>query len=208
VSNFKAQYHQDKWVLKTLNNKRGGYFVECGAYGGVSLSNTYVLEMDFSWTGICIEPDSRVFKELQANRQCITDNSCVGSSRRVCKFAEVGSLGGIVTAYSAAHKKRVSDAHPDFRKKIVEKQMVVLSDVLDKHSAPRIMDLLSLDTEGSELAILRAFPFDRYAFRTMIVEHNGFKTKMAELRKLLRKNGYTIVEVTGADFYAVRKDLL
>jgi len=200
---FKSQYGQDRWVLQALKNKRGGYFIECGAYNGVSLSNTHVLEYHYGWTGICIEPDNRVFKLLQESRGCITDNSCVGSSRGTCKFVEVGTLGGIDNDYSAKHRARVADANPDYKKRTVEKQMVVLSDVLDRHSAPKICDYLSLDVEGAELRILKAFPFDRYAFRVMTVEHNGFPKAMTQLRQLLESKGYRIVKTTSADYYVV-----
>jgi hypothetical protein len=85
--------------------------------------------------------------------------------------------------------------------------MVVLSDVLDKYGAPSIIDYLSLDTEGSEFRILKAFPFDRYAFRVMTVEHNGFPKAMAQLQKLLKSKGYRIAKVTSADFYVVNTRL-
>ena len=33
-----------------------GYFIELGAYDGITLSNTYLLEKKFKWKVICIEP--------------------------------------------------------------------------------------------------------------------------------------------------------
>lgn len=47
-----------------------------------------------------------------------------------------------------------------------------LASVLREKGAPRVMDYLSLDTEGSEFAILSTFPFGEYAFRLMTIEHN------------------------------------
>src|ERR1017187_1984592 len=48
----KSQLRQDLMVLSELDFKRGGYFVEFGATNGVTLSNTYLLEKEYGWTGI------------------------------------------------------------------------------------------------------------------------------------------------------------
>jgi len=39
-----SQLFQDLWVLSELRAKKSGYFVEFGAYDGVTYSNTYLLE--------------------------------------------------------------------------------------------------------------------------------------------------------------------
>ena len=121
---------------------------------------------------------------------------------------EAGTLGGIDDDYSSKHRARVAAVKPDYKKLTVEKQMVVLSDVLDKYKAPPIIDYLSLDVEGAELRILKAFPFDRYIFRVMTIEHNGYPKPMAQLRRLLESKNYKIMKVTSADYYTVYKGKL
>ena len=46
-----------------------------------------------------------------------------------------------------------------------------LYDLLQQHDAPRHIDFLSIDVENSEFDILSVFPFDKYAFDFMCVEH-------------------------------------
>ena len=53
---FKSQVGQDAWVCRMLGNKTNGYFIYIGAHDGITLSNTYTLEKEFEWTGICVEP--------------------------------------------------------------------------------------------------------------------------------------------------------
>jgi hypothetical protein len=50
-----SQAYQDIFVLTMLNGKKNGTFVEIGAYDGQQISNTYLLEKKFDWTGISID---------------------------------------------------------------------------------------------------------------------------------------------------------
>ncbi|UIY31069.1 FkbM family methyltransferase [Neorhizobium galegae] len=63
--------------------------------------------------------------------------------------------------------------------------------MLDKYDAPREIDYISIDTEGSELDILSAFDFSRRRFSLISVEQNSKTEKGIE--ELLRRNGYTRV---------------
>jgi hypothetical protein len=70
-SNYKSQYGQDKWIAEEVFPElKGGYFVDLAAGDGIFLSNTYVLEKDLGWSGICIEPNTESFKKLKLNRNC------------------------------------------------------------------------------------------------------------------------------------------
>ena len=51
-----SQLQQDIEVLKYYDYKHNGYFVEIGASDGIELSNTYLLETEYNWKGICVEP--------------------------------------------------------------------------------------------------------------------------------------------------------
>ncbi len=63
-----------------------------------------------------------------------------------------------------------------------------LADLLDEHRAPETVDFLSVDTEGTELRILRAFDFSRHRPRLIAVEHNG--RDQQELDALMAAHGY------------------
>ena len=52
MSKSRSQLRQDLFVIFELKGKKRGYFVEFGATNGIDLSNTYLLETEFSWTGI------------------------------------------------------------------------------------------------------------------------------------------------------------
>ena len=63
-------------MLKETGFKRGGFFVEIGAYNGVDLSNTYLLEKSFGWTGILAEPNPQHHDHIRAKRIARLSGKC------------------------------------------------------------------------------------------------------------------------------------
>jgi hypothetical protein len=53
-----AQAYQDMFVLSMLNGKKNGTFLEIGAFEAVFISNTYLLESEFSWKGISVDVEA------------------------------------------------------------------------------------------------------------------------------------------------------
>ncbi len=52
---FKAQFGEDRILWQVFEHRPRGYFIEVGAYDGVTISNTYFLER-MGWSGVLIEP--------------------------------------------------------------------------------------------------------------------------------------------------------
>lgn len=109
---YMSQCGQDKYVAEILYPQLyEGVFVDIGAHDGVSLSNTAFLERQRHWTGLCVEPNPDVFRELQKNRSCSLMNACVGNTvgevtfRVIEGYAEM--LSGIVEYYDARHLDRI-----------------------------------------------------------------------------------------------------
>jgi hypothetical protein len=64
-----------------------------------------------------------------------------------------------------------------------------LIDLLRKYNAPKHIDYLSIDTEGSEYDILSEFDFNEYSFGIITVEHN-YTSQRDKIFNLLLQNGY------------------
>ena len=62
--------------------------------------------------------------------------------------------------------------------------------MLDKYSAPHLIDYLSIDTEGSEYKILAAHDFSSYIFKVITCEHNHTPSRQ-KIHELLTGKGYT-----------------
>ena len=67
-----SQSQQDEWVCEFYKGKQSGYFVEVGAHNGIQSSNTYFLEKELNWKGVCIEANESLFSDLTKNRKSNT----------------------------------------------------------------------------------------------------------------------------------------
>lgn len=194
---------QDLFVLDVLGGLRGGYFLDSGASNGIRGSNTRLLEQYYEWRGICIEPNDLLFSELVQNRGCICLNCCLYDKEASVEFLEAaGVYGGILHEYDPRQlrstRQMLSDRWPNGDPPKVQKKTCTVRSVLREIGAPAIIDYWSLDTEGSELAILRSFPFDEYRFRVLTVEHNDTPVR-AEIRSFLETCGYMHARTLGID---------
>lgn len=202
-----AQNKQDEWVLSETNNKQNGYFVDFGACDGIIFSNTYLLEKEYNWNGICCEPNKGYHKELVSNRpNSIIDFRCVYSETgKVVNFFDVTDNPELSAMEEYAS---IQDEHYDKRQKNIpyEIKTVSLYDLLQQHNAPNEIDFLSIDTEGSEYDILNNFDFDSYNIKTICVEHNWTPSRI-KIFDLLLMNGYERVFVEKSrwdDWYVKR----
>lgn len=168
-----SQVTQDQVVAGLLRNKTAGYFIDLAANDAVSLSNTYGLEQNLDWNGLCIEANSQYWKRL-AYRKCQVVGAVVGAVRdEEVLFTFKGEYGGI-----AGNKKKDLD--------VAKKAATVpLLEIFQRHKVPNEIDYLSLDVEGAEAFILMQFPLDQYRIKIMTVERMN-----PEGRAFLKQHGY------------------
>ena len=194
---------QDLYVVEALGGLRDGFFLDSGASDGVSGSNTLLLETSFDWRGICVEPNDQLFDRLARARRSTCVHCCLYDRAGEVQFFEAaGVLGGILDEYdpnllSQARSlvaSRAGGGHSD----PVTKPARTIGSILQQLDAPRTIDYWSLDTEGSELAILKSFPFQEYVVRLLTVEHN-LSPNREKIRRFLEAHGYRRTRVLGID---------
>lgn len=201
-----SQLGQDLQVLQYYNNKVGGYFIEVGASDGVKYSNTFVLEKNFGWRGICVEPLPEKFKELCKNRPF-----------SICCDSPLYDVSGQVVTFDVAHQDDMLsginmdiDCHKgtvDSSKHSITLTTITLNELLESCNAPTYIDYMSLDTEGSELKILSSFDFNKYKIGLIDVEHNYIEPRRTKIRELLTSNGYIYLRANMFDdSYALKKN--
>lgn len=203
-----SQLGQDKIVLKHFNFKQDGFFVEAGALNGVDNSNTYILEKKYGWKGICCEPNDDSFRDLRTNRSCRLDSRLLwDKDGEEVAFHKCGGISGVPESFQN-EKKHLPERLNSPACSVVT---ISLDSLLRAHNAPRCIDYISLDTEGSELKILKAFDFDAWEVEMWSIEHNAQQrddgsSYLKKIVDLMSSKGYDY-NIIGHDLICKRKTM-
>ncbi|WIA16431.1 hypothetical protein OEZ85_013119 [Tetradesmus obliquus] len=192
-----------------------GFFVESGAHDGTSLSNTVFLEANRNWTGLLVEANPELFEMLvsSSNRTASTAiNACLSPSgkREVLDFALGGFLGGLTGYMSEAHDHRMKSeikaagdaAGPTNTGRTVSVTCWPLHEMMAALGKTRV-DYWSLDTEGSEAAILNATDFDKVDVSVMTVEVNDAQAR-ANVEIVMATKPFKLHSVLGSDLHTLQ----
>jgi FkbM family methyltransferase len=189
LENSRGQCFQDIAALYFSGKKRNGFFVEVGTGNGEQLSNTFILEKAFNWQGILFEPDRRFHESISAKRTATLDVRPVYScDDEAMDFLEVSKSGEL----STLNKFRRADGRSR-RGTQYEVRTTTLNSALRLHGAPRDIDYISIDTEGSELEVLRGLDLNKFNVRFFTIEHNFEEDKKKAIKDYLEPLGYRTV---------------
>jgi len=196
-----SQMGQDFWVFgEVFNEKEGGYFIDVGSADGLFFNNTFLLEKRYKWHGVCVEADPKSFQDLSFVRSVPCFNICVDSQEGEVDFVQRFLFSGIIDE-STDNKRRPTETK---RHNVLRLKTKTLSSILETVNAPRTIDYLSIDVEGSEDRILSDFPFNNYKFLCMTVER-----PKPHLRKVLAQNGYLVIkEIPNFDVFYIHESFL
>jgi FkbM family methyltransferase len=204
VPKYLSDRGQDRWVIdEVFHGKRGGFFVEFGAFDGFTDSNTFILEKRFGWGGLTIEPNPENFRKMTEvyKRGCTCVPLAVDAEPGTLEFVTDGQRSGLITK-EGDYADTALTAAARAEGRIVTVDVLPLADVLDRYGAPSTIDYLSLDVEGLETRVMRHFPFDRYRFLAMTVER-----PTPELNRILFANQYHFVRNSLYDSFYVHESL-
>ena len=194
---FFSQFGQDRYLQQHLfEKKRDGVFVDVGAYDGIAGSNTLFFEKFLGWRGLCIEADAIQFTRLKTFRSCDCVQACIADRDGAARFLNVAEgltmMGGLVDHYEPTDLKMVTERSAA---KIVSMATRRLDSVLNERGIGAI-DYLSIDTEGSELAILKSLDFARFKIRALSVENNR---NTPQIPDYMQSVGYRRIARLGVD---------
>lgn len=187
---YKSQYGQDKWLVEEIfPNKKNGYFVDLAAGDGIFLSNTYFLEKNMGWKGLCIEP-STFYTELTKNRDCECSDSVVMQDGYEVEFIEYDKI----TDYEHLLSTVSGTSQAPYPIKSITKHISVsLDTLLDKYNAPQVIDYISMDIEGSEIYVLQDFlPKNKRTISTWSIECNPGSRHESLILEWMAKYGYKL----------------
>jgi FkbM family methyltransferase len=201
--------------LAALMPYQGGYFVELGANDGRTQSNTLHFERHKSWKGVLIEPCPTAYMRCIMTRSKATQvfcGCCVHPSKAghliPMEYFNLMTVqvDGVTRASSKENIERLrlnQGGEPDLAYKFGS-YSCTLADMLNIAKSPFFIDLLSLDVEGAEMAVIAGIDFSKYKFKFILVE----TLEEPVVSEALRPHGYILREcLTDHDFLYEFKQL-
>lgn len=202
-----SQYQQDLFALWHTRSARAGVFVEFGAADGTMHSNTKMLERDFGWTGILIEPHPDFYKIAKRMRK---GSKVINGAVDPLYRAEGGHLSLVIAGQlSSIAGYHNNDKHAESRSGLPTTKVpyINLNRTLIQNIPDGKIDFMSIDTEGSELDIIKGFDFLQFDVSCICIEVNDRDRDAEKITEILLNNNYRRAfsrEITRDDLWFIK----
>jgi FkbM family methyltransferase len=190
-----AQHGEDEFLLDYFGERTGTY-IDVGANHPFRLSNTYLLYRH-GWRGVTIEPLRYLSaKHRRFRPHDVQVNAAAGEYASEAEFYEV--IPHVGSTFDRAEAQRLFALGRALPYKAYRVPVVCVQDVYEQYLAPRALDLLSVDTEGWDLAVLRGVNWQILRPRLIIYEQNDSEHG-SQTAAFLVRNGYQHVTTLGCN---------
>jgi FkbM family methyltransferase len=190
-----SQHDEELLVRDFFQDRRGGFYVDVGAYRAKQVSTTAYLDLELGWSGIAIDAQAKLADEWSRLRP----------RARFFAYIVTDHSGGMETLYIAGPISSVKESHrgeigkmfpkseglPKPREVKVDVETITLNDLLDREGVTEV-DFLSMDIEQGEPAALAGFDIRR--FRPELVCVEAFPAVRDEIAAYFAKNDYVRIE--------------
>ncbi|XP_023322284.1 uncharacterized protein LOC111696785 [Eurytemora carolleeae] len=194
---LKHPYQTQDLLELVFKELRNGFYVEAGAWDSEQMSVSLLFEVGFNWTGILIEANPWDHQlGLLRNRNALYLNTCLGLTVRP-QFSDfvftpavevkegqwMASMGGLSETL----------LNPDS----IKLQCFPFYSILMAAGNPTV-NLLILDIEGAEFAVLKTIPWNKVDIQVMTIETDligkaGISGgSQEEAREFIISKGYTL----------------
>jgi FkbM family methyltransferase len=177
----KISCHMDASVRAKVEKvlPSNGFYVDIGAHDGRASSNTFHLEHS-GWNGILVEPIMTNYFKLFVNRRRENNHfvnaACVSKNYKdqilEMIYCDLMSFAPSVSEVESGQWLSASSQfmNPNEHQTTVFVPARSLVSILDEYKAPRIIDFLSIDVEGSELGVLDGMDLYKYQVNVACIE--------------------------------------
>lgn len=205
----------DSLVLNIFKNQKNGFYLDIGCGHPIKNNNTYLLNKR-GWSGINIDLDEENIDLFNSYRK-----------KDVNLATAVSDKEGETDLYFYHNKSAlntISKENADFQKAKVSAIKKIKTQTINKiiensQFKDRKIDFLSVDVEGSELAILKNFDFTKYSPKVIVVEYLDLSLKKLEIKnlninniikseiyKLILSKNYTLANILHSDLVFINNN--
>jgi FkbM family methyltransferase len=190
-----SQYGEDLFLQEYFAGRQGLY-IDIGGNHPLRLSNTYLLYKK-GWRGIVVEPIRRMHAKHKRFRPRDTQvNAAAGQSAGELNFYEL-IPHFLSTCEPQEAKARLSSKST----KLIGEYtvpVVTVAELYRKYLAPQPVSLLSVDTEGHDIHVLRGIDWKSLRPEVIICEGNDDISK-STIAGFLAERGYKAIKDFGCN---------
>lgn len=177
---YYGQWETDRIIETYFPESYVGTCIEVGAANGVKGSNTLYFE-ERGWDVLCIEPNPAHRESLEKYRNFIKYFACSDKKGTLpLKVFKVGEKNIMSSLTSLNPDSRLLESHKDIINETytVDVEVESLTSILENfvEGTPFFnktkIDFISIDTEGTEIDVLKGLNFDKFDVKLFVVENN------------------------------------
>tara|TARA_B100001123_G_C14991639_1_gene899822 strand:+ start:71 stop:808 length:738 start_codon:yes stop_codon:yes gene_type:complete len=211
LKRYSARGNIDKSLIDIIN-KRNGFYLEVGAYNGISESVSLRFEKELKWSGLLIEPNPLHFKYLKKNR---SKNICLNficlSREFLNKKLYIKNLNLMSHIVDDRNRLYFKD-YPIDRINFIAKEaklgnfksyqckIEILENIFEKFNI-NIVDLAVIDVEGSELELLKGINFEKVKINYFCIESYNFN----KLNQFMISKNYKFLKKLHREDYVFKR---
>lgn len=185
-------------------------YLDVGTHHPVFGNNTYYFYGRGS-RGVCVEPDPRyeqLIRKYRKKDKLITAGVATSGSGEQPFYLFPKGYGGWNTFSKEEATKRREETGIGFE--IISKQIISINDIIRENFDPW-PNIISIDVEGLDLAILQSLDFEKYKPEIVCVESITFsysneQEKISEIAAFMQTKGYFVFGDTYVNTIFCRRD--
>jgi FkbM family methyltransferase len=170
---YYGQHLEDKYIQEYFDEGYIGTCVDIGSAQPINGNNTFFFE-EKGWSTYCIEPNPSHIPNLKNHRKNVFNLACGDKNQDNVEFTICTLPGGNQEALSSLTiDERLLETHKIYSPILtkINVNVVTLNTFLIENKIEKL-DFVSIDTEGTELDVLKGFNIEKYSPKLLVIENN------------------------------------